>query len=239
VSQIPSWIPKHVPQVLINREVVGQPCKFDCELLGNCDDVCNTLCDKLNASTDDGSSWAIDSISSATTADVTTATLQPDDSQHALSESTAAAAPTASVTTTMSEQQQQLQCQSYNDYLFEEPNTYYFRKGKLKSKLTADTDGISSTGLALFDLDAAVEQYGLQVSDTAALLQEDVLNNEEDNTSITTTAAPATTVPVSTTIPTSSSDMNTDDADTWTAVVTKRGRDMCVICERDQPCSFG
>eukprot|EP00953_Heterococcus_sp_UTEX-ZZ885_P024808 13532-Heterococcus_DN1.PRE.1 len=197
VSQIPSWIPKHVPQVLINREVVGQPCKFDCELLGNCDDVCNTLCDKLNASTGDDNSWAIDSISSATTADGTTATLRPDDSQQALSESTAAAAaaPTASVPTMMSEQQQQLQCQSYNDYLFEEPNTYYFRKGKLKSKLTAETDGVSSTGLALFDLDAAVEQYGLQVSDTAALTQEDVsVNNEEDNNS--TTAAAATTVPV-------------------------------------------
>jgi hypothetical protein len=210
VSQIPSWIPKHVPQVLINREVVGQPCKFDCELLGNCDDVCNTLCDKLNASTGDDNSWAIDSVSSSTTADVTTATSQPDESQQPLSTSTAAASSTSGATN--SEQQQQQKCQSYNDYVFEEPNTYYFRKGKLKSKLAADTDDISSTGtgLALFDLDAAVEQYGLQVSDTA-LTPEDVSDNEEDNNITATVAATAATVTVSTTITTSSSDMNTDD----------------------------
>jgi hypothetical protein len=209
VSQIPSWIPKHVPQVLINREVVGQPSKFDCELLGNCDDVCNTLCDKLNASSTDDNSWAIDSISSITTSDAITATSQPVASQQPMSESTAAAS-IATTATTSEQQQQQQQCQSYNEYTFEEPNTYYFRKGKLKSKLSADTDDInSSTGSALFDLDAAVEQNLTEdVSDTD--------EHEDNNITTTTTTAAATTVTASTTITTSSSDMNTDDTGTTT-----------------------
>lgn len=41
------WLPKHVPQILINRELVGQPNHFDVELLGNCDSIVMELCTRL------------------------------------------------------------------------------------------------------------------------------------------------------------------------------------------------
>ena len=37
--QIVTFLPSHVPAVLINREVVGAPSRFDVELLGNADDI--------------------------------------------------------------------------------------------------------------------------------------------------------------------------------------------------------
>jgi len=48
VASLLSLMPAPVPTVLINREVVGGPNKFDVELLGNCDDVILALCQKLN-----------------------------------------------------------------------------------------------------------------------------------------------------------------------------------------------
>lgn len=47
VAGILSSLPAHVPLVLINREVVGQPNEFDVKLLGDCDAICATLCAKL------------------------------------------------------------------------------------------------------------------------------------------------------------------------------------------------
>ncbi len=43
VASIPSEVPANVPIILINREVVGWPNEFDVNLLGNCDDICETL----------------------------------------------------------------------------------------------------------------------------------------------------------------------------------------------------
>lgn len=43
VCTIPSRVQPHVPQILINRERVGQPHQFDIELLGNCDEIVLTL----------------------------------------------------------------------------------------------------------------------------------------------------------------------------------------------------
>jgi hypothetical protein len=37
-----------VPAVLFNREVVGEPSKFDVELLGNCDAICTELWKRLD-----------------------------------------------------------------------------------------------------------------------------------------------------------------------------------------------
>ncbi len=47
VASLITLIPAHVPCVLINREVVGQPSRFDVELLGNCDSVCDILAKQL------------------------------------------------------------------------------------------------------------------------------------------------------------------------------------------------
>ena len=47
VSSIPKKIPSDIPAILINRECVGYPNQFDVNLLGNCDDVCMTLINKL------------------------------------------------------------------------------------------------------------------------------------------------------------------------------------------------
>lgn len=47
VSSIPTMISSEIPVILINREKVGFPNEFDVNLLGNCDDVCCTLIDKL------------------------------------------------------------------------------------------------------------------------------------------------------------------------------------------------
>ena len=41
------WLPERIPQILINRELVGQPNKFDVELLGNCDAIIMELCQRL------------------------------------------------------------------------------------------------------------------------------------------------------------------------------------------------
>ncbi|KAG9396517.1 SIR-2 [Carpediemonas membranifera] len=40
-------IPRHVPQILINREVVGYPHQFDLYLLGECDDITHYLLSRL------------------------------------------------------------------------------------------------------------------------------------------------------------------------------------------------
>lgn len=43
VALIPTTLPSHVPQILINREPLPQ-CHFDVELLGDCDVIINHLC---------------------------------------------------------------------------------------------------------------------------------------------------------------------------------------------------
>lgn len=43
VALIPSSLPAHVPQILINREPLPH-CHFDVELLGDCDVIINHLC---------------------------------------------------------------------------------------------------------------------------------------------------------------------------------------------------
>eukprot|EP00937_MAST-01D_sp_MAST-1D-sp2_P007686 g7686.t1 len=43
VNSIPARLPEHVPAILINREVVGAPSKFDIELLGDCDAIVTEL----------------------------------------------------------------------------------------------------------------------------------------------------------------------------------------------------
>mmetsp|Transcript_11816 Transcript_11816/g.17612 ORF Transcript_11816/g.17612 Transcript_11816/m.17612 type:complete len:552 (-) Transcript_11816:102-1757(-) len=48
VSEIIGWMPKNIPLVLFNREVVGQPHSFDVELLGDCDSIVSHLCHKMN-----------------------------------------------------------------------------------------------------------------------------------------------------------------------------------------------
>ncbi|CAM9302161.1 unnamed protein product [Ectocarpus sp. 12 AP-2014] len=51
VSRILQFIPPHVPQVLVNRELIRPPRRisdgFDLHLLGDCDDVIQHLCDRL------------------------------------------------------------------------------------------------------------------------------------------------------------------------------------------------
>ncbi|CAM9234649.1 unnamed protein product [Scytosiphon promiscuus] len=51
VSRILQFIPPHVPQVLVNRELIRPPRNisdgFDLHLLGDCDDVIRYLCDRL------------------------------------------------------------------------------------------------------------------------------------------------------------------------------------------------
>lgn len=42
VALIPSSLPAHVPQILINREPLSH-CHFDVELLGDCDVIINHL----------------------------------------------------------------------------------------------------------------------------------------------------------------------------------------------------
>lgn len=56
VSRIVEMVEDKVPQILINREVVGQPHEFDVELLGNCDVVCAALAKQIGWSleSDDG-----------------------------------------------------------------------------------------------------------------------------------------------------------------------------------------
>jgi NAD-dependent SIR2 family protein deacetylase len=46
VSLIPGMLPAGVPQILINRESLGH-CRFDIELLGNCDTIISQLCRNL------------------------------------------------------------------------------------------------------------------------------------------------------------------------------------------------
>jgi len=46
VSLIPGMLPPGVPQILINRESLGH-CRFDIELLGNCDTIISQLCRSL------------------------------------------------------------------------------------------------------------------------------------------------------------------------------------------------
>lgn len=43
VALIPSSLPSHVPQILINREPLPH-CHFDVELMGDCDVIINHLC---------------------------------------------------------------------------------------------------------------------------------------------------------------------------------------------------
>jgi NAD-dependent SIR2 family protein deacetylase len=47
VSGVVPFLPADVPQILINREVVGRPNKFDIELLGDCDTIVAELCRRL------------------------------------------------------------------------------------------------------------------------------------------------------------------------------------------------
>eukprot|EP00298_Acanthocystis_sp_HF-20_P009403 c18280_g1_i1.p1 GENE.c18280_g1_i1~~c18280_g1_i1.p1 ORF type:complete len:523 (-),score=134.99 c18280_g1_i1:125-1693(-) len=47
VCTIPTLLESHVPQILINRECVGQPHEFDIVLLGNCDEIISYLCYKI------------------------------------------------------------------------------------------------------------------------------------------------------------------------------------------------
>ena len=53
VSSIPKDMKSSTPQILINREIAGFPNEFDSYLLGNCDDICNTIANNL--------SWQIES----------------------------------------------------------------------------------------------------------------------------------------------------------------------------------
>ena len=47
VRNIPAMIPPGVPSILVNREVVGKPNRFDVELLGNCDAIVAELAARL------------------------------------------------------------------------------------------------------------------------------------------------------------------------------------------------
>ena len=47
VQGIVNRIPAEVPSILINREVVGRPNKFDVELLGYSDDILDHICNRL------------------------------------------------------------------------------------------------------------------------------------------------------------------------------------------------
>jgi len=48
VSQIPGMVPAGVPQILINREALPN-CRFDVELLGNCDNIIAQLCKMMGS----------------------------------------------------------------------------------------------------------------------------------------------------------------------------------------------
>jgi len=52
VSLIPGMLPPQVPQILINRESLSH-CRFDIELLGNCDEIIAQLCRNLGPSFSD------------------------------------------------------------------------------------------------------------------------------------------------------------------------------------------
>jgi len=47
VSLIPTVVPENCPQILINREPLGQPMDFDVELLGNCDLIIQDLLNRI------------------------------------------------------------------------------------------------------------------------------------------------------------------------------------------------
>ncbi|XP_056630819.1 NAD-dependent protein deacetylase sirtuin-1 isoform X1 [Diorhabda sublineata] len=53
VALIPSSLPSHVPQILINREPLNH-CHFDVELLGDCDAIINHLCRLLGSNWEEG-----------------------------------------------------------------------------------------------------------------------------------------------------------------------------------------
>ncbi|CAG9856071.1 unnamed protein product [Phyllotreta striolata] len=53
VALIPSSLPAHVPQILINREPLSH-CRFDVELLGDCDVIINHLCRLLGNKWEEG-----------------------------------------------------------------------------------------------------------------------------------------------------------------------------------------
>ncbi|CAG9763128.1 unnamed protein product [Ceutorhynchus assimilis] len=53
VALIPSSLPAHVPQILINREPLSH-CHFDVELLGDCDVIINHLCKLLGENWEEG-----------------------------------------------------------------------------------------------------------------------------------------------------------------------------------------
>jgi len=54
VNKIIEWLPPHIPQILINREVVAQPHRFDIELLGDSDAIVTELCRRLKWQLSDG-----------------------------------------------------------------------------------------------------------------------------------------------------------------------------------------
>lgn len=45
-------LPAHVPQIIVNRELLHKRLVFDVELLGNCDDIISELCKRLGADWD-------------------------------------------------------------------------------------------------------------------------------------------------------------------------------------------
>ncbi len=135
VSHIMNWIPRETPQILINREVVGRPSRFDVELLGDSDDVVSYLCQRIeqqlySASQDGGDSEGHD---------VQEAPLL---SSHV--------APTSQMGWTLGES---MSCGEFKAStplpppVFEPPNTYLFRNAKPKPPPPENCD-------ALFDLDS-------------------------------------------------------------------------------------
>eukprot|EP01102_Stenamoeba_stenopodia_P019722 TRINITY_DN7515_c0_g1_i1.p1 TRINITY_DN7515_c0_g1~~TRINITY_DN7515_c0_g1_i1.p1 ORF type:complete len:624 (-),score=94.09 TRINITY_DN7515_c0_g1_i1:21-1892(-) len=47
VCLIPTIMPSQIPQILVNRQVVGLPNEFDIVSLGDCDDIIHQYCEKL------------------------------------------------------------------------------------------------------------------------------------------------------------------------------------------------
>lgn len=185
VNQITGWVPPCVPQILINREVVGQPHKFDVQLLGDSDAIVATLCSMLNESSEaaatselsgDADKWDIDTVrGSGASAEAEAANNEriaadlPPAPASAQSSEAAAVVPHSCSDAAATVSAAPSEAAAAHPYMFQPPNTYFFKNGKLKH--TTAEDIIE----ALLDIDAAADAY----DDRIARMARPSLDNEQ------------------------------------------------------------
>ncbi len=154
VSHIMNWIPRETPQILINREMVGMPSRFDVELLGDSDDVVRYLCQCLDQQQQQRSSVSKDGGNSEGHVVVQEASLVS---------SPLHVVPNQMGCWTLDSVIDDTPCGEVNASIappvFEPPNTYLFRNAKPKPPQHEKTHE------ALFDLDhyGPVDMQALQI----------------------------------------------------------------------------